>query len=71
MAVQLLQGIAVIPESFENVTVGFTDIVGFQNMVVRLMPIEVGKIMLDRFVKTIIINKFLFTLRMDQKCILL
>ena len=41
MAVQLLNGTSVIPESFENVTIGFTDIVGFQNMVLRLMPLEV------------------------------
>ena len=41
VAAQLLRGMPVIPEIFENVTIGFTDIVGFQNMVFYLMPLQV------------------------------
>ena len=48
---QLLQGTPVTPESFENVTIGFADIVGFQNIILHLMPVQVGKILLNSHIK--------------------
>ena len=42
VAAQLYKGSSVAPEKFENVTIGFTDIVGFQNIVLNLMPFQVN-----------------------------
>ena len=42
MADQLRNGLTVVPKAYENVTIFFSDIVGFTNMCALITPFEVS-----------------------------
>ena len=53
MADQLRNGLTVVPQAYENVTIFFSDIVGFTNICALITPFEV--------------SSFVFQVRYDVK----